>query len=41
MRVCVGVVVERGTSTGLLHSHVEWREKSGSASLYILAVWHM
>ena len=34
----MGVVVERGTSNGLLHSHVEWRENSKSVSLYILAV---
>ena len=27
-------VVERGTSTGLMQSRVEWREKSRSISVY-------
>ena len=32
----MGVVVERGTRTGLLQSHFEWRENSGLISVYIL-----
>ena len=33
-RVCVDVVVERGTCIALLQSHVEWREKSCLVSVY-------
>ena len=40
-RVDVSVVEERGTSIGLLQSHVEWRDNSGSVSAYILVVWHV
>ena len=36
----MGVVVERGTSIGLLQSHVEWKENGKSISLYILVIWH-
>ena len=35
------MVVEIGASTDLLQSHVEWREKSRSISVYTLAVWHV
>ena len=33
-RVCVDVVVERGTCIALLQSHVEWREYSWLVSVY-------
>ena len=35
------MVVEIGASTDLLQSHAEWREKSRSMSISILAVWHV
>ena len=34
MRLCVSVVVERGTCIALLQSHVEWRESSWLVSVY-------
>ena len=35
----MGVVEERGTSTGLLQSHVECRENSWLVSVFSMVAW--